>query len=194
MRRRKKLIAALICLLPLSLQAQLTPPSEARLLGLKLTEANKNEVREHIRNLGGFQQDRSTYRHNNIDKYFGYSNLRDSYYVEFRYDANGKIVSAKRLFRRSGLRFNNELRDLQTEEVARELIQDFGQPTFVERKGRMGSPSYSAFTWQDDLVTIRIDRVGGDHFSPIFISYEIDTDPYVAKIPEPEPPPTRRRR
>lgn len=158
-----------------------TPPEQAELLGIKLTEADMKSVRAHLRNLGGFKQDRATADHRNMDKFFAYSNLRDSYYVQFRYDANGKVVSAKRLLRRSGTHFNNDYRDVETQQVARQLIQTYGQPNQIIRKSLNGLPSYASFVWQDDEVRITVDRVGSDRYAPIFIEYEVATDPYVAK-------------
>ncbi|WP_162173031.1 hypothetical protein [Thiomicrospira pelophila] len=158
-----------------------TPPEQAELLGIKLTEADMKSVRAHLNNLGGFKQDRATADHHNMDKFFAYSNLRDSYYVQFRYDANGKVVSAKRLLRRSGNHFNNDYRDVETQQVARQLIETYGQPNQVIRKSLNGLPSYASFVWQDDEVRITVDRVGSDRYAPIFIEYEISTDPYVAK-------------
>lgn len=161
-----------------------TPPEQAELLGIKLTEADMKSVRAHLRDLGGFKQDRATADHRNMDKFFAYSNLRDSYYVQFRYDANGKVVSAKRLLRRSGNHFNNDYRDVETQQVARQLIETYGQPNQVIRKSLNGLPSYASFVWQDDEVRITVDRVGSDRYAPIFIEYEISTDPYVARQEE----------
>lgn len=158
-----------------------TPPEQAELLGIKLTEADMKSVRAHLNNLGGFKQDRATADHHNMDKFFAYSNLRDSYYVQFRYDANGKVVSAKRLLRRSGNHFNNDYRDVETQQVARQLIETYGQPNQVIRKSLNGLPSYASFVWQDDEVRITVDRVGSDRYAPIFIEYEVSTDPFVAK-------------
>lgn len=158
-----------------------TPPEQAELLGIKLTEADMKSVRAHLRDLGGFKQDRATADHHNMDKFFAYSNLRDSYYVQFRYDANGKVVSAKRLLRRSGNHFNNDYRDVETQQVARQLIETYGQPNQVIRKSLNGLPSYASFVWQDEEVRITVDRVGSDRYAPIFIEYEVSTDPYVAK-------------
>ncbi|HEY9018982.1 hypothetical protein [Thiomicrospira sp.] len=175
-----KLLSLGLFTLPVVALAQ-TPPQQAELLGIKLTEADMNSVRVHLRNLGGFKQDRATADHRNMDKFFAYSNLRDSYYVQFRYDANGKVVSAKRLLRRSGTHFNNDYRDLETQQVARQLIEVYGQPNQVIRKSLNGLPSYASFVWQDDAMRITIDRVGSDRYAPIFIEYEVNTDPYIAK-------------
>lgn len=165
-----------------------TAPEQAELLGIKLTEADKSSVRAHLNDLGGFKQDRATADHRNMDKFFAYSNLRDSYYVLFRYDANGKVVSAKRLLRRSGTHFNNDYRDLETQQVARQLIQTYGQPNQVIRKSFNGLPSYASFVWQDETIKITLDRVGSDRYAPIFIEYEVNTDPYVAKQQEEDNP------
>lgn len=183
-----KLLSLGLFTLPVVGLAQ-TPPEQAQLLGIKLTEADMNSVRAHLRNLGGFKQDRATADHRNMDKFFAYSNLRDSYYVQFRYDANGKVVSAKRLLRRSGTHFNNDYRDLETQQVARELIEVYGQPNQVIRKSLNGLPSYASFVWQDDEMRITIDRVGSDRYAPIFIEYEVNTDPYIAKQEDPDNPP-----
>jgi hypothetical protein len=177
--------------LPMQGWAQVVAPQQATLLGIKLLEADMDKVRKHLTDLGGFQQERATLNHRNLDKFFTRSNLRDSYYVEFRYDANGKLISAKRLLRRSGLKYRNDYADLQTEDVARDLVKTFGQPHAVERKSRNGAPTYPAYTWQDDQLIIRIDRVGSDRYAPIFISYELQRDPFVEKIAEPS---TARRR
>ncbi|MDY0137895.1 MAG: hypothetical protein RBS36_12065 [Thiomicrospira sp.] len=177
--------------LPMLGGAQVVAPQEARLLGIKLLEADMDKVREQLSNLGGFQQERATLNHRNLDKFFTRSNLRDSYYVEFRYDANGKVISAKRLLRRSGLKYRNDYADLQTEDVARDLVKTFGQPHAVERKSRDGAPTYPAYIWRDEQLVIRIDRVGSDRYGPIFISYELQRDPFVEKIAE-TPAPRRR--
>ncbi len=177
--------------LPMLGGAQVVAPQEARLLGIKLLEADMDKVREQLSNLGGFQQERATLNHRNLDKFFTRSNLRDSYYVEFRYDANGKVISAKRLLRRSGLKYRNDYADLQTEDVARDLVKTFGQPHAVERKSRDGAPTYPAYIWRDEQLVIRIDRVGSDRYAPIFISYELQRDPFVEKIAK-TPAPRRR--
>lgn len=157
------------------------PPSQAKLVGLVVTEADMDKVRRHLNELGGFQQDRATVKHRNVDKFFTNSNLRDSYYIEFRYDANGKVVSAKRLYRPSAARLINEYRDLETQDIAREMIQSLGQPSRVQRKVRSGLPGYPAFFWQDEQITIQIDREGSDRYGPIFVEYRVNTDPFVAK-------------
>ena len=156
-------------------------PSQAKLLGLVVTEADMDKVRRQLNNLGGFKQDRATVKHRNIDKFFTYSNLRDSYYIEFRYDANGKVVSAKRLYRPSGERLINEYRDLDTRDIARQMIQTLGQPNRIETKARLGLPGYPSYIWQDEQITIRIDRVGSDRYAPIFVEYLVNTDPFVEK-------------
>lgn len=181
-------VLIVLMLLSVNLQAQnqIVEPSQAKLLGIKLIEADMDAVRVHIKDIGGFKQDRATLKHNNMDKFFAYSHLRDSYYVEFQYDPNGKVVAAKRLFRRSAKHFNNEYRDLQTEDVARQLIQVYGQPQQVIRKSRDGLHRYASYIWRDQDMTITLDRVGSDTMAPIFLRYELQTDRYVAKTPEPD--------
>lgn len=177
---RLMLFAASLLSLPLQAQEPIAP-QQAKLVGINLMQADKQTVRQHLRAIGGFQQERATFDHPNLDKFFPVSNLRDSYYIEFRYDANGQVVSAKRLYRRSALRVNNDYRDLSTEDIARQLIPIYGQPDQVQRKVSDGFASYPSFVWRDNEMTIRIDRKGSDRYSPVFIEYQLARDPFVEK-------------
>lgn len=187
----KALFTILISLIALSSyaensRAEVVTPSKATLLGLVVSEVDMDQVRIHLNQLGGFKQDKATVNHRNLDKFFTYSNQRDSYYIEFRYDANGKVVSAKRLYRPSGVRLIHEYRDLETQDLARQFIKTLGQPHQVIRKTRMGLNSYPAYIWQDEQVTIRLDRKGSDRYAPIFLEYTVNRDPFAAKERVPE--------
>ncbi|WP_052501537.1 hypothetical protein [Thiomicrospira microaerophila] len=159
---------------------------QVKLVGIDLFNANQTQVRQHIRHIGGFQQERATFNHPNVDKFFPVSNLRDSYYLEFRYDANGQIVSAKRLYRRSGVRLINEYRDITTQDLARLLSAELGQPPKVLRKQREGGLSYPSYIWETEDITIKIDHRGSSPYQPIFVEYKLARDPFAAKIEEPE--------
>jgi hypothetical protein len=166
-------------------QAQQTL-DQIRFLGLDLFKVDQTQVRQHLRDVGGFRQERATFSHPNVDKFFPVSNLRDSYYIEFRYDANGQIVSAKRLYRRSGRHSINEFRDLTTQDLAKKLASELGQPPLMSRKQREGNASYPTYSWQTDEITIKIDHQGSNPLQPIFVEYTLARDPFVAKIPPPE--------
>jgi len=166
-------------------QAEQTP-DQVTLLGINLLSADQTLVRKHLREVGGFRQERATFSHPNVDKFFPVSNLRDSYYIEFRYDANGQIVSAKRLYRRSGRHSINEFRDLTTQDLARKLASELGQAPQVSRKQREGNASYPTYSWQTTDLSIKIDHQASNPLQPIFVEYTLARDPFVAKIDPPE--------
>jgi hypothetical protein len=173
-------------------QAQTQSIDTPKLIGINLAQADRTQVLKHIQDLGGFLHDRNTAKHVNTDRFFTISNQRDSYWLEFHYNADGKIVSAARVYRRAGRSFHHEHQDLSTEDIAREFVNQYGEPSFVQRRVPPGLPSYRAFVWQTDSVTIRIDRKGGDTFAPILVTYKMKSvDPFAEKTP---PPPQQGRR
>ncbi len=146
---------------------------EAEFLGLKLVDANINSVRAHLWDIGGFMQAKSTIRQRNIDKFYPWSTIRDSYYVSFQYNHAGNVVSVVRLFRPYSTEQANKYTQISTKDVALQLIEQLGKPSHVQRKGWGGTPSYTSYIWQDDEMKITVDREGSEYLGNVFIKYEI---------------------
>ena len=142
-------------------------------LGLKLAEADINSVRSHLWDIGGFMQAKDTIRQRNIDKFYPWSTIKDSYYIIFKYNHAGKVVSVKRLYRPYSTENRNSRDTIKTRQVALRLIKSLGQPTNINRKGWGGTPSYLSYMWQDENMKVVIDREGGEYFGNIFIEYTI---------------------
>ena len=160
-------------------EAPVKPISQIEFLGLELITANLNTVRSHLWDIGGFLQAKTTVRQRNLDKFFTWSNIRDSYYVLFRYNNSGKVTSVKRLYRPYSQESAHPNNEIQTRDIALQLIQKVGQPTSIIKKGWGGSQKYPAYTWQDDRVTIKVDREGNTKLGNVFIEYIIDiNDPF----------------
>lgn len=174
-------VSASLFAAPIQAEIQTTKPADATLLGLVLAKTDQEAVRDHLQNLGGFKPEFPRLHRPNIDKFFTVSNQRDSYYFEFRYDANGKVVAAKRLYRIGGKELINEYRDLTTTDLAREMIKTFGQPNQIIRKARDGRQAYPAYVWFDDEMTITLDHRGSDFSAPIFVEYQLNRNPFVEK-------------
>ncbi len=173
------LIVCLISLPPLVQAAEKTPASELKVLGLSLIEADITSVRSHLWDIGGYLQAKSSVKQHNYDKFFPWSTMRDSYYILFRYNHAGKITSVKQLYRPSSIEQNNRRTVIKTRDIALPIIQKLGPPTQVQTKGWGGTLSYRAYTWQDDKVTITIDREGGEKLGNIFVQYTVHIhDPY----------------
>ncbi len=153
--------------------------SAVRFLGLELKSADLNKVREHLWAIGGFDQARSTVRQRNIDKFFTKSRIRDSYYVEFHYNNAGNVTSVKRLYRPYSTENSNRRTAISTKEVALQLIPDLGQPVQVETKGWGGTLTYSSYRWEDDTMSVVIDREGSEKLGNVFVEYTVKTEsPY----------------
>ena len=152
---------------------------ETEFLGLKLIEADINKVRAHLWDIGGFLQAKTTIRQRNIDKFFTWSTIQDSYHVVFRYNHAGKVVSVKRLYRPYSTENSNRRTAISTREVALKLIEQLGQPSRIETKGWGGMPSYPSYTWQDESMKVVVDREGSEYLGNVFVKYTVKTQkPY----------------
>ncbi len=147
--------------------------NETEFLGLKLAEANINSVRSHLWDVGGFLQAKSTVKQRNIDKFYPWSSIRDSYYITFEYNHAGNVVSVTRLYRPYSTELNNKRSAITTKEVALKFISEYGQPTAIQTKGWGGSPSYPSYIWENETLRILIDREGSELYGNVFIRYEI---------------------
>lgn len=145
-------------------------------LGIEPTNFNLNQVREHLWNIGGFLQARSTIRQRNVDKFFTWSRIRDSYYLEVRYNHVGNITSIKRLYRPYSTEQSNRRSAITTREVALELVKQAGQPHKTVRKGWGGTLAYSSFEWEDDNIKIVVDREGSEKLGNIFVEYTVKNE------------------
>ncbi|VAW44916.1 hypothetical protein MNBD_GAMMA03-802 [hydrothermal vent metagenome] len=164
---------------PLLHAAENTPVSKLKVLGISLIEADVTSVRSHLWDIGGYLQAKSSVEQHNYDKFFPWSTMRESYYILFRYNHAGKITSVKQLYRPYSIKQNNQRTAIKIRDIALPFIQKLGQPTQIQTKGWGGSLSYRAYTWQDDKVTITIDREGGEKLGNIFIQYTVNIhDPY----------------
>ncbi|MGC9385369.1 MAG: hypothetical protein ACP5D0_00340 [Hydrogenovibrio sp.] len=152
---------------------------EITLFGLSLVDLKAKDIRKHLRQLGGFHEARATYAQRNIDKFFPWSRMKDSYYVEFRYDGTGRLTSVYRLYRPESIAFENRLSRITTREVAQTIVSQIGQPTQVVRKGWGGSPDYTAYIWKSDQMTVEVDRQGSELYGNVFVRYTVNRDPYL---------------
>lgn len=153
-------------------------------VGIKPASADLPQVREHLWSIGGFKQAGSTIRQGNIDKFFTWSRIRDSYYLEFRYNHAGDVTSVKRLYRPYSTEHSNRRTPISTKEVALKLIDQAGQPNRMQRKGWGGTLSYSSYEWEDDNMKIVVDREGSEKLGNVYIEYTVKTaSPYaVARL------------
>ena len=149
------------------------PLKEIEFLGLKLVDANLNKVRTHLWDIGGFLQAKSTIKQRNIDKFYPWSTIRDSYHVTFQYNNAGNVVTVKRVYRPYSVLNQNKRTPIETKDIAMVLAQEIGQPKFIKRKGWGGGLSYSSYLWEDDNIEVKIDREGSEKLGNVFIEYTI---------------------
>lgn len=170
--------SAILLVLSGNVYAEPVPIDEVKLVGIPIVSSTLNSVRSHLWDIGGFLQARSTVRQRNVDKFFTWSNLNDSYYLKFQYNNAGEVVSAYRLFRHESIAFQNRRTPIKTREVALKLIAEIGQPTQVIRKSALGGNSYNAYVWKGNQMTVVLDRQGSEIYGNIFIEYLVNKDPF----------------
>ncbi len=177
--KRLPLIFCLIFSPPLLYSAESTTTSNIKVLGINLIQADITSVRSQLWSIGGYLQAKDSVKQHNYDKFFPWSTMRDSYYIIFRYNHVGKITSVKRLYRPYSIKQSNRRTAITTREVARSLIQELGTPTKIQTKGWGGSLGYRAYIWQNEKITITVDREGGEKLGNIFVQYTVKThNPY----------------
>ncbi len=165
-------------------------PSEITFMGLKLAETDLNQVRKHLWRNGGFLQARTTVKQLNVDIFYPWSRMRDSYQLEFHYDPNGKFQWLKRLYRFSPHKqvlTHNSMKPITTREVALQLQKKLGPPQRTIYRQWGGMPGYLAYEWRDDVMTIRVDRVDGDPTQPVFVLYRLNQFNYQFAEKEQQP-------
>lgn len=159
------------------------PIDQVTIMGINPLKHSLNSVRRHLWNIGGFKQAAFSVRKRNVDKFFSVTRATESYYLEFFYDNAGRITSVYQLYRPFSGRFSESKTPLTTRAIARTLEQQIGAPTRTETKGSAGSPNYSAYIWQNDKITVKIDREGNDAFGNIFVQYTVNQrDPYMVSL------------
>lgn len=154
---------------------------DVTLLGMKLRVMNTDQVREQMRLLGGFLEARTTVRQFNVDIFYPWSRKRDVYKLEFHYDPNGRFQWAEQLYRYSPhkqILTHNKMTPITTEEVVQQLQQQLGPPQTKQWRSCCGTPGYFRYEWQDDTMTVVVDRVDGDPLKPVFVLYRLNTFNY----------------
>jgi hypothetical protein len=161
--------------------AEIIAPKEAKFLGMQVATMDLQTVRQQLWQIGGFKISRSTRYQHNIDKYFPKTRLKDSYKLTFHYNDLGKVTRFTRVYRPYSNVTDNDNTLLTTRQLANELASIFGGAK-IERKGYGGFRSYLSYSWEDDVVKIRIDRIGGHPLGDVFVEYKLkQNDPYAAQ-------------
>jgi len=155
-----------------------TPIDEVKILGVTVVDQDVMTVRKLLFDLGGFSQAKSTLRQKNIDKFYPVSQIRDSYYIEFKYNAEGQVHTVTRLLRYVSAGYNNRLFPIRTREIASEIASQIGQPTKIVRKSWGSGPSYNSYIWEGEKIIVTIDREGSDYYGNIFVRYNNKVDPF----------------
>ncbi len=178
----------LIMLLLPGLSLAATAVKDVTLLGLKLRTANTNDVHEHFFRLGGFLQARSTVRQFTMDVFYPWSRERQLYRLAFHYDPNGRFQWAEQRFRISPHKqtlTHNRMTPITTDEIARQLVEQLGEPQQKQWRQWGGMPGYYRYEWRDEAMTVVVDHTDGDPLAPVFVLYRLNrfNYQYVEKSP-----------
>lgn len=150
---------------------------EATVFDLPILSATQDSINEHFKTLGGFNQSRSSLNQPHFNKYYSPSQLADSYYLDFRFNKAGEVTSVTQLYRPYNRSIqqsvNGNSRALSTQDLARKLSKQYGNPTSMVRKGWGGFSQYIAYFWENDQIKIQIDRQGEESLGNVYVKFEI---------------------
>ncbi len=134
--------------------------SDYSLLGLKLVSANKDDIRQSLFSWDGFDQAKSTLYRKQFNRFYPKNILRETYRLDFRYEQDGRFASMQILYRPFSPEYANQKQGIDISDIVAQLTPIIGSPNARFRRTASGLPSYNAYQWEDDKVSILLDREG----------------------------------
>jgi hypothetical protein len=144
--------------------------SDYNLLGLKLASANKDDIRKSFFTWDGFEQSKATLYRKQFNRFYPKNILRETYRVDFRYEQDGRFASMNMLYRPFSNEYTNTQQGIDIPDIVQQLVPIIGKPNMRLRRMVSGLPSYNAYQWEDDKVTILLDREGRNPGRPPVLS------------------------
>jgi len=132
--------------------------SDYQLLDLKLLNANKEDIRKNLYKWDGFDQTQSTVKRAQFNRFYPKNILREVYRLDFRYQKNNQFASLRILYRAFEPEFSNQPQGTDTEAIVQQLIPMIGMPKSRQYRTSPGIRGYNSYTWEDDKMTIVLDR------------------------------------
>jgi hypothetical protein len=149
--------------------------SDYNLLGLKLVAANKQEIRNALFNWDGFDQTQSTLYRKQFNRFYPKNILRETYRLDFRYEQDGRFASMHILYRPFAPEYANNSKGIDIPDIVKQLIPMIGTPNARLRRAVSGLPSYDAYRWEDEKMTILLDREDQQPGRPPVLSVRMKT-------------------
>jgi hypothetical protein len=143
--------------------------SDYSLLGLKLATATKDDIRNGLYSWDGLEQSKATIYRKQFNRFYPKNILREAYRLDFRYEQDGHFSSLQLRYRPFAPEYNNSNKEIDTPDIVRQLIPMIGMPTRFKRMSS-GLPSYNAYHWEDDKVSIMLDRENQQPGRPLILS------------------------
>ena len=132
--------------------------SDYQLLDLKLLNANKEDIRKNLYKWDGFDQTESTLKRAQFNRFYPKNILREVYRLDFRYQKNNQFASLRILYRAFEPEFSNQAQGTDTEAIVQQLIPMIGMPKSRIYRTSSGVRGYNAYIWEDDNMSIVLDR------------------------------------
>lgn len=132
--------------------------SDYQLLDLKLLNADKEDIRKSLYKWDGFDQTQSTVKRAQFNRFYPKNILREMYRLDFRYQKNNQFASLRILYRSFEPEFSNQHQGIDTEAIVQQLIPMIGVPKSRKYRTSPGIRGYNAYTWEDDNMSIVLDR------------------------------------
>ncbi len=144
--------------------------SDYHLLGLKLVSTNKDEIQKSLYSWDGLDQSQSTLYRKQFNRFYPKNILRETYRLDFRYEQDGRFASMQVLYRPFLPEYANQNQGIDIPDIVAQLTPIIGAPNARFRRTASGLPSYNAYQWEDEKVTIMLDREGQQPGRPPVLS------------------------
>lgn len=147
--------------------------SDYHLLGLKLVSTNKDEIQKSLYSWDGLDQSQSTLYRKQFNRFYPKYILRETYRLDFRYEQDGRFASMQVLYRPFLPEYANQNQGIDIPDIVAQLTPIIGAPNARFRRTASGLPSYNAYKWEDEKVTIMLDREGQQPGRPPVLSVRV---------------------
>lgn len=144
--------------------------SDFTLLGMKLAGSDKEEIRKSLYDWDGFQQSPSSLYRKQWDRFFPKNLMRETYYLDFRYEKDGKFSSLRILYRPHHAEYSRPASSIDTQALLQQLVPLIGSPQQRVRHTSPGIAGYNGYRWEDEQSVIELAREDEHPARPVVLT------------------------
>ena len=169
---KKSVLSFFVVLLSLFFIQAWSAVEDFAFMGLPLKDKTRQEIRQYLFEIGGFQQAAHLGNLRNYDKYFPLYRMKDTYYIEFYFDKDKKLQKFRRVFRpQTGTIVGDWLPIGVTQWVA-EISKMLGEKTkSVQSLKVVGGFVGRYYEWQSANYTLSFGPIESPQVQPLVLEF-----------------------